>query len=144
MDSVSDKNKAIFQSIVTITTSPDFQKGQQEFYHKKKDIFNEDEENKLEYTDVYQDYVHLMEQILDVQLKSETHGHSEEEVDTFYQTFAQHKDAYKEINDDVMDLLFGLVDFTKFKTSVLEYKKGCVDHDAKEVDVENKKLISGK
>ena len=53
METVSDTNKAIFESIAAITTSPTFQKDQQEFYHKKKDIFNEDEENKLEYTNVY-------------------------------------------------------------------------------------------
>ena len=42
------------------------------------DVFNEDEENKLEYTNVYQDYVQLMEQILDVTLKNDTYKHSEE------------------------------------------------------------------
>ena len=40
--------------------------------------FNEEEENKLEYTNIYQDYVLLMEQILDVTLKNEKYGHSDE------------------------------------------------------------------
>ena len=44
------------------------------------------------------------------------------------------------MNEDVMDLLFGLVDFQKFKSSILEYKKGCVNKDAEESLAESKKL----
>lgn len=108
------------------------------------DLFGDEEENKLEYTNVYQDYVSLMEQILDVTLKNETHGHSEQDVDRFYETFKENKELYKSMNEDVMDLLFGLVDFTKFKASLLEYKKGIVNMDASDVDAENQKLMSGK
>ena len=32
-------------------------------------LFDEEDENKLEYTNIYQDYVMLMEQVLDVTLK---------------------------------------------------------------------------
>ena len=107
-------------------------------------LFNSDEENKLEYTNVYQDYVHLMEQILDVTLKGEGHGHTEEQVDKFYETFKDNQELYKNMNEDVMDLLFGLVDFAKFKTSLLEYKAGCIDKDAGEVEKENQAMMSGK
>ena len=34
------------------------------------------------------------------------------------------------MNEDVMDILFGLVDFSKFKKSILEYKKGMTDTNA--------------
>ena len=53
-------------------------------------LFDEDDENKLEYTNIYQDYIQLMEQILDVTLKNETYGHLlgvEEQVKEFYKTF---------------------------------------------------------
>ena len=50
-------------------------------------IFDEDDENKLEYTNVYQDYVMMMEQVIDVTLQNETYGHTEEQVKEFYKTF---------------------------------------------------------
>ena len=81
MESASAENVAIFNSIVIIATSPEFNKQQQEFYHLKMTLFNAEEENKLEYTNVYQDYVKMMEDILDVTLKNETYGHSEAQVD---------------------------------------------------------------
>ena len=93
-------------------------------------LFDEEDENKLEYTNIYQDYVSLMEQILDVTLKNETYGHSDEQVSEFYKTFKNNLEAYKAIDEDVMDILFGLVDFSKFKASILEYKKGMKDTDA--------------
>ena len=102
------------------------------------DIFDENEENKLEYTNVYQDYVLLMEQLIDVTLKNETHGHSEEKVNHFYETFKDNQENYKAINEDVMDLLFGLVDFSKFKSSLLEYKKGAVNQAAGDIENSNK------
>ena len=137
-------NIAIFNSVVEISTTPEFQQGQQDFYHNKMDVFVDAEENKLEYTHVYQDYVQLMEQILDATLKKESYGYSGEELDEFYETFKEHQVEYRAINDDVMDLLFGLVDFTQFKSSLLEYKKGCTNRDAREVEDENKEMMAGK
>ena len=34
---------------------------------------------------------------------------------------------YEKENPDTMDLLFGLVDFNKFKAHMLRYKKGVID-----------------
>ena len=53
MESISAENTAVFNSVITIATSPEFQQQQQEFYHLKMGIFDADEENKLEYTNVY-------------------------------------------------------------------------------------------
>ena len=86
----------------------------------------------------------MMEQILDVTLKNETHGHSEAQVEHFYQTFKENMEAYKAMNEDVMDVLFGMVDFNKFKQSVLEYKKGFQNADADQTAKENQELQSGK
>ena len=128
----SDENTQIFNSIVRIATSSEFNQQQEEFYNLKMKLFDEEDENKLEYTNIYQDYIQLMEQILDVTLKSDTYGHSEEQVKAFYKTFKENHETYKAMNEDVMDLLFGLVDFTKFKSSILEYKKGFVDTSAEQ------------
>lgn len=115
MESLSADNTKVFNSIVQIATSSEFNKQQQEFYDLKMKLFDEEDENKLEYTNIYQDYVLLMEQILDVTLKNETYGHTEEQVQAFYSTFKDNLETYKQMNDDVMDILFGLVDFAKFK-----------------------------
>ena len=102
------------------------------------EVFSEEEENKLEYTNFYQDYVHLMEKMIDYKLKE---THSEEQVDQFYLTFKENREEYNKINEDVMDLLFGLVDFQKFKSFILEYKKGCrTEKDADESAVGSKRL----
>ena len=86
----------------------------------------------------------MMEQVLDVTLKNETYGHSEEQVKEFYATFKDNLENYKTINHDVVDILFGLVDFAKFKESILAYKKGCIDTDAATAQKENQELMSGK
>ena len=85
-----------------------------------------------------------MEQILDVTLKNETYQHSDEQVDQFYSTFKDNQEVYRGMNEDVMDTLYGLVDFQKFKTSVLEYKKGCVDQDVDSAMAENREMIQSK
>lgn len=101
--------------------------------------FNEDEENKLEYTNVYQDYVQMMEKVLDVTLKGQ-YGHSEADVEQFYATFKDNKHGYEAINSDVMDTLFSMVDFSKFKQSLLEYKRGMNDQGEKEALEDNARL----
>ena len=63
-------------------------------------------------------------------LKNEQYGHSEEQVEGFYKTFKDNIEHYKTMNADVMDTLFGMVDFSHFKKSLLEYKKGVTDSDA--------------
>lgn len=79
-------------------------------------LFSEAEENKLEYMQVYQDYVLFMEKMLDVTLKNEKYGYSDDWVTLFYSTFKDNIETYKALNEDVMETLFGLVDFVTFKT----------------------------
>ena len=43
-----------------------------------------------------------------------------------------------------MDILFGLVDFNKFKQSILTYKKGFKDTDANQAEKVNQELMEGK
>ena len=97
--------------------------------------FNDDEENKLEYTNVYQDYVEMMEKVLDVTLK-EQYKHPEADLDAFYKSFKQLRSGYETMNADVMETLFGMVDFSKFKESLLDYKRGMVNMDADEVQAQ--------
>lgn len=106
-------------------------------------LFNDDEENKLEYTNVYQDYVEMMEKVLDVTLKDQ-YKHQEADVDAFYGSFKDLRASYETMNSDVMDTLFSMVDFSKFKECLLDYKRGMINMDAGDAQDENAKLQSGK
>jgi hypothetical protein len=53
------------------------------FFTKNCGIFNEDEENKLEYTSVYETYVKLIETLIESQLKEKI-GYSDEDISQFY------------------------------------------------------------
>lgn len=53
MESLSADNTKVFNSIVVIATSTEFNSQQEEFYNLKMKLFDEDDENKLEYTNVY-------------------------------------------------------------------------------------------
>ena len=61
----------------------DFVQAQSSFLFSKCEVFENTEENKLEYTDIYHSYLHIMETIIEVQLK-ERCGFVQEEIDSFY------------------------------------------------------------
>jgi hypothetical protein len=47
-------------------------------------MFGEEEENKLEYMNVYNDYVQIIENAIEGELKT-TYGFSDDELDQFYE-----------------------------------------------------------
>jgi len=47
--------------------------------------------------------------------------------------------SYKEKNSDVLDILFSMTEFEKFKTQMINFKKGMVDKDQKQIEEELKK-----
>ena len=48
---------------------------------------------------------------------------SEEQIAQFYSTFADSEEKYKKIDADAVEVLFGFLDFQKFKESVIKFKK---------------------
>ena len=56
-----DKDIEIFNAIVEIVTQQEFQKAQDQFMEKNADQFEDTDENKLSYTNIYHDYVHLLD-----------------------------------------------------------------------------------
>ena len=98
------------------------------FFDKNCQIFSEEEENKLEYTNVYEAYVKLMEQLIEMNLK-EKYSVSDEDVKAFYDTLKQEGaiTTYQTLNNDTLEILFGFIDFDKFKRSMLDAKKGMVN-----------------
>ncbi len=84
MDAVSAENKAVLQAMQEMMTSTDFINAQVTFMNTHCNTFDENDENKLEYTGIYESYVQIMEQIIDVKLKDKF---AEGQVDAFYIDF---------------------------------------------------------
>jgi ADP-ribosylation factor 2-binding protein len=125
------KSKDIFKSICDLVVKPEFQEDQQAFFDKYSDQFDPNEENKLEYTPIYEKYVEIVEKIIEAKLKDE-YGHTNGEIEQFYQDFKAEMSEFEKEDRDTMDLLYGLVDFMKFKKSMLTYVKGATNLKATE------------
>ena len=76
-------------------------------------IFDEKaDENKLEYTSVFASYIHILDQLIDSKLREK---YSEDQIESFYETYAKSSAVYKKLNPTVHEILFGFVDFQKFR-----------------------------
>ena len=105
----SNKNMDIFKKICVLVTNPDFGSAQMTFIEKNKESFDANiDENKLEHTQMHTEYVHILEEIIEAQLKAEF---TDDEVNNFYSTFPDNMAAYKEENADTMEILYGFIDF---------------------------------
>lgn len=62
---MENTNMQIYKTIVTIVLDPDFSENTQTFMNGCYKQFSEDEENKLEYTQIHNDYVKILDQIID-------------------------------------------------------------------------------
>ena len=114
-------NQEIFRTVSDYIIDCDFGQAQYEFFEKCKSKIEADEENKLEYTPIFNEYVQVMEQFVDFKLKEK---YSDEQITAFYEEFKVNFKNYEASNKDSVEVLFGLIDFEKFKEAVLNYKKG--------------------
>lgn len=83
---------------------------------KNQDKFEDTEENKLEYTNIYTEYVFILEEVIEANLKQQ---YSDEQIETFYSTFKENMPEYSKVNPEVVETLFGFIDFEKFKKAIL-------------------------
>lgn len=120
---ISQENTQIFETIAELVTGIEFQDACVLFMEKHVEVFDEDEENKLEYSEVFEEYVKILEQIIDSQLFQK---YSEPQVKAFYKDFGTNFKIYTNMNEQAVDVLFGFTDFNKFKTQMLEVKRGDV------------------
>lgn len=58
-------HKQIFDSISSLIASEDFRSAQMEFVKQKCGVFEDTDENKLEYTPIYEEYLALVEQAIE-------------------------------------------------------------------------------
>ena len=68
-----DVNQVIFEKIAALVCRADFLEASAAFCAKNAVIFDDSEENKLEYTNVFESYVQILEQIIESSVR-ETHS----------------------------------------------------------------------
>jgi len=87
-------------------------------------IFEDSEENKLEYTPVYESYVSLMEQAIEGQVNQEL-ALEEHQMDEFYAALQNREmlAQFQAINPETISALFNFIDFQKFKALMIEAKR---------------------
>jgi len=79
--------------------------------------FSDAEENKVEYTDLFQEYTALIEKTLDAQLQARIPGFS---MKAFEAVLTDRKD---QIDIEIFDLLMSLGDFSEFKELMLAHQR---------------------
>jgi hypothetical protein len=86
---------------------------------KNQDKFEDTEENKLEYTNIYTEYVYILEQMIEANLLAKF---TSDQIEGFYSTFKDNLHKYEKLNPEVVDSLFAFIDFEKFKKNILMSK----------------------
>ena len=113
---------AIFNAISQLVISAEFNHDQSEFASKNISIFDEEEENKHEYKTIYDQYLEIMERLIEAKLVQEF-NFTDEEVNDFYTTFQDKKAEYEARNVDTVDALYSFIEFDRFKKEMLDFKK---------------------
>jgi ADP-ribosylation factor-like protein 2-binding protein len=89
---------------------------QRGFCEKHCDTFNDSEENKIEYTALFEEYTGLMERTLEERLLAKV------PVFNMRRFELQLVDRKDEIGGDIFDLLLSFSDFGEFKATMLAHK----------------------
>ena len=105
-------NSEIFEALVDIITQQEFAKTQQEFFEKNAKLFEDTEENKLEYSNIHTEYVYILDSVVEANLKEKF---TNDQIDAFYLSFKDNLQEYKRINPEVVNTLFSFIDFEAFK-----------------------------
>ena len=104
-----------------------------DFFNSKCKQFTSDEENQLIYTDIFNEYVKLIDCNIDQILLEKW---NKEQLDEFYNDFKNDLKHYKDINYDVVDILFNAIDFQAFKETMLKFKSG-LEYKEKDPNAKN-------
>ena len=67
----------MFKLICDLVVDPEFVDAEATFYQEQCQQFDEGEENKLEYTQIHEKFILILEQLIEARLK-EQHGLSDE------------------------------------------------------------------
>lgn len=99
-----------------IVMDDDFQDLQDNFMEKYYNEFEETEENKLSYMDIFKEYTDMLEHHIDEKLKEKVVNFS---MDEFQKSLISRKD---QIDFDIFEMLQTMTDFLEFKQMFLNYK----------------------
>ena len=116
-DSDNYKFDLFAEALQEIVIEDSFEKKQNDFCEKYYKVFEEKDENKLEYTNIFNEYTKTMEEFLEKELGKRV---KEYKVDEFYKLLESKK--FK-IDEQLLDTLLDLSEFTSFKQMMLSYKR---------------------
>ncbi|XP_071447140.1 ADP-ribosylation factor-like protein 2-binding protein [Hetaerina americana] len=109
-----------FDSVVghieDILIDQDFQCLQRSFLQKYCHVFTRDEENKLEYMDIFKEYTMLIERYIEEQLRRLIPSFS---MQSFINQLENRKN---EMEGEVFEMLFSFTDFLTFKDLILDHR----------------------
>ncbi|KAG1667232.1 hypothetical protein FOA52_009797 [Chlamydomonas sp. UWO 241] len=116
-DAETNKFDRIVGCLEDILMDPDFEEAREEFCRSNCAQFEDNDENKLVYTDIFARYQELVESCIETRLTSEVPGFDMAE---FMGMLESRKD---ELVMDVFELLLSMGDFASFKELMLSYQK---------------------
>ena len=116
-DSDNYKFDKFAEALQDIVIEDQFEKMQNDFCEKYYKIFEEKDENKLEYTKIFNEYTKTTEEFLEKELKKRV---KEYNIDDFYKLLESKK--FK-IDEQLLDTLLDLSEFNNFKEMMLNYKR---------------------
>ena len=117
VDAETQKFDAIIGALEDLLMSDGFAEAQAQFCRAKCDVFEDTEENKLEYTPIFDEYTETLE--------DKMMGHLDRSVEGFDATefFDMMESREGQLDGDVFDLLMTLTSFEAFKELMLDYKR---------------------
>lgn len=74
----------------------------------------------MEYSQIFDEYVYILESIIESKIAN---AYSKEQIAEFYNDFKENYKNYEAINSETVEVLFGFIDFVKFKEAVIKFKK---------------------
>lgn len=102
--------------IEDVIMDPQFQTLQKAFMEKYWNEFDDTEENKLVYMDIFKEYTDVVEKYIEDHLKQNM---TEFDMDRFITQLQERKDN---LEGEVFEILFTFTDFLVFKEMFLDYK----------------------
>ena len=117
-DSDDFKFDIFAEALQDIVIEEEFEKMQNDFCEKYYKVFEDKDENKLEYTKIFNEYTKTTEDFLEKNLKKRV---TQYKIDDFYKMLESKK--FK-MDEQLLDTLLDLSDFNNFKEMMLNYKRG--------------------
>nr|CAD7405873.1 unnamed protein product [Timema cristinae] len=114
------EEELLFDSVIglveDVLMDEDFLKLQKEFMEKYWHEFEDKDENKLSYMDIFKEYIEVIEKHIETSLKTKMAGFS---MERFIRLLEDRKDG---LEGEVFEMLFTFSDFIAFKEMFLDYR----------------------